>query len=134
MSMAAADVFSPMGMSGIPALTDCLCQQQSSVSFCHDFRAYSRQPREKGSDIKAPEAAGVDLAPPRSMSSLSRLSRTFAVHGVFWRKCLDWVVINIPSYFHPILIFLSTIAFFMAARPARRTVVEHLNVIFPHST
>jgi lauroyl/myristoyl acyltransferase len=55
------------------------------------------------------------------------------VHGVFWRKCLDWVVINVPFYFHPILILLSTVAFFIAANPARRTVVDHLNIIFPHS-
>lgn len=68
------------------------------------------------------------------MSSLPRLSRPFAVHGVFWRKCLDWVVINVPFYFHPILIFLSTVAFFIAASPARRTVVDHLNIIFPRSS
>src|SRR3954471_12746026 len=68
------------------------------------------------------------------MSSLSHLSRRFAVRGVFWRKCLDWVVINVPFYFHPILIFFSTVAFFIAARPARRTVVDHLNIIFPRSS
>lgn len=68
------------------------------------------------------------------MSSLSRLSHTFAVRGVFWRKCLDWVVINVPFYFHPVLIFLSTVAFFIAAKPARRTVLDHLKIIFPNSS
>ena len=68
------------------------------------------------------------------MSSLPPLSRIFAVHGVFWRKCVDWVVINVPFYFHPLLIFLSSIAFFIAAKPARRTVIDHLSIIFPESS
>jgi phosphatidylinositol dimannoside acyltransferase len=68
------------------------------------------------------------------MSSSPRLSHVFAVRGVFWRRCVDWVVINVPFYFHPLLIFLSAIAFFIAARPARRTVVNHLGIIFPESS
>jgi lauroyl/myristoyl acyltransferase len=44
------------------------------------------------------------------------------------------VVINVPFYFHPILIFLSTVAFFIAAKPARRTVLDHLKVIFPNTS
>jgi lauroyl/myristoyl acyltransferase len=67
------------------------------------------------------------------MNWFPRFSRPFAVRGVFWRKCIDWVILNIPSLFHPLLIFVSTAVFFVVAAPARRTVVRHLGIIFPRA-
>jgi lauroyl/myristoyl acyltransferase len=67
------------------------------------------------------------------MNWFSHLSRHLAVRGVFWRKCLDWVVLHVPSCFHPFLIFATTLVFYGAAAPARRTVVRHLGIILPGS-
>jgi phosphatidylinositol dimannoside acyltransferase len=57
----------------------------------------------------------------------------FAVHGVFWRNCIDWIVLRVPSFFHPILIFVSTLIFFFFAAPARRTALNHLAIVLPSS-
>jgi len=65
-------------------------------------------------------------------TSLSSRSR-FAVHGVFWRNCIDWIVLHVPSFFHPFLIFVSTLIFFFFAAPARRTALNHLAIILPGS-
>lgn len=77
--------------------------------------------------------AGIGVIQPASMNWLSHLSRTMAVRGVFWRKCLDWVIVHVPSCFHPFLIFASTLVFYVVAAPARRTVVRHLAIILPGS-
>ncbi len=60
-------------------------------------------------------------------------SRLFAVHGVFWRKCIDWIVLHVPSSFHPFLVFVSTLIFFFLAAPARRTALNHLAIVLPGS-
>jgi lauroyl/myristoyl acyltransferase len=70
---------------------------------------------------------------PRAMKPFSHLPEEFAVRGVFWRKCIDWVVLHVPSFFHPFLISISTALFFLTATPARRTVVQHLALILPGS-
>lgn len=67
------------------------------------------------------------------MKGFSHLPEGLAVRGVFWRQCIDWVVLHVPSFFHPVLIFASTVLFFVIAAPARKTVVEHLGVILPGS-
>jgi lauroyl/myristoyl acyltransferase len=56
-----------------------------------------------------------------------------AVQSVFWRRRIDWVVLYLPAWLHPPLILLSTLIFFSAAASARRTVLNHLAVIFPGS-
>ncbi|MDQ6809064.1 MAG: hypothetical protein M3Z64_06515 [Verrucomicrobiota bacterium] len=60
--------------------------------------------------------------------------RNFAVRGVFWRQYLDWAIINIPFYMHPVLIFCWTVFFFFFAAPARRAIVANLRVVFPGSS
>ena len=63
----------------------------------------------------------------------SRLGR-FAVKGVFWRKYLDWAVVNLPFFFYPVNVFFFTIFFFFFAAPARRAVVANLAVVLPGSS
>ena len=67
------------------------------------------------------------------MKRFPSLSEGLAVHGVFWRQCIDGVVLHVPSCFHPFLIWISTALFFVMAASARRTVVQHLGVIRPGS-
>jgi phosphatidylinositol dimannoside acyltransferase len=67
------------------------------------------------------------------MSSTSGLSR-FAVKGVFWRKYLDWAVVNLPFYFYPVPLTFFTIFFFFFAAPARRAIVANLAVVLPGSS
>ncbi len=57
-----------------------------------------------------------------------------AVRAVFWRKCVDRVILHVPSCFHPFLIFISTLIFLVVAAPARRSVVQHLGIILPGSS
>jgi lauroyl/myristoyl acyltransferase len=57
-----------------------------------------------------------------------------AVQSVFWRRCIDWIVLHLPAWLHPPLIIFSTLIFFVAAGPARRTVRHHLGIIFPESS
>ncbi len=61
-------------------------------------------------------------------------SSPFAVHGIFWRRCIDWVVLHVPEVFQPPLIFLAAAIFFFFAAPARKTVVHHLGIILPGSS
>lgn len=67
------------------------------------------------------------------MKTVHSSSSRFAVHGVFWRNCIDWIVLHVPSFFHPVLIFLSALIFFFFAAPARRTALDHLAIILPGS-
>ena len=66
----------------------------------------------------------------RSSSFLRRL----AVRGVFWRRCLDFAIVNIPFYLQPVLLFLMTVFFFFFAAPARRAIVRNLAVVLPGSS
>ncbi|MEP7015600.1 MAG: lysophospholipid acyltransferase family protein [Verrucomicrobiota bacterium] len=61
-------------------------------------------------------------------------SRRFAVRGVFWRKALDWAVLNVPAVFHPPLIWLWSLFFFFFAAPARKAIYRQLAVILPGSS
>jgi lauroyl/myristoyl acyltransferase len=64
---------------------------------------------------------------------VSRLGR-FAVKGVFWRKYLDWAVVNLPFYFYPVPLTFFTIFFFFFAAPARRAILANLAVVLPASS
>jgi len=56
-----------------------------------------------------------------------------AVHGVFWRKFVDWGVRNLPALFHRPLIWIATFLFFFIAGPARKAVLRNLRAIRPES-
>ncbi len=57
----------------------------------------------------------------------------FAVRSVVWRNCIDWIVRYIPAIFHPFLVFVAAAIFFFVAADARRTVLSHLQILFPAS-
>ncbi|PYL54273.1 MAG: hypothetical protein DMF29_06585 [Verrucomicrobia bacterium] len=56
-----------------------------------------------------------------------------AVHGVFWRKFVDWGVRNLPKIFHPPLIWVAAFLFFFIAAPARKSVLRNLRLIHSRS-
>jgi lauroyl/myristoyl acyltransferase len=56
-----------------------------------------------------------------------------AVHGVFWRRFVDWSVRNLPAAIHPPLIWTATLLFFFIAAPARKAVLRNLRVTRPRS-
>lgn len=68
------------------------------------------------------------------MTAPSEWSRQFAVRGVFWRRYLDWAVLNLPFYLYPILQFFCTLFFYFFANEARRAIVQHLPIILPGSS
>jgi lauroyl/myristoyl acyltransferase len=53
---------------------------------------------------------------------------------VFWRKFVDWTVVTLPSWSHPLLLWLASLVFFFVAGPARRAVVRHLGLVLPGSS
>jgi len=59
-------------------------------------------------------------------------ARQFAVGGVFWRKSLDWAVVNVPFYFQPLMILFWSFFFFLLCRPARKTVARNLAFVRPN--
>ncbi|MGI9086619.1 MAG: hypothetical protein ACR2HH_02595 [Chthoniobacterales bacterium] len=65
---------------------------------------------------------------------MQKYLRRFAVHGVFWRECLDFALRNVPFYLQPILLICWTIFFFFFAGPARRAIVSNLAVILSGSS
>ena len=56
-----------------------------------------------------------------------------AVHGIFWRRFVDWSVRNLPAIFHRPLIWIAAFLFFFIATPARKAVLRNLRVIRPGS-
>ena len=64
----------------------------------------------------------------------SSILRSLAVRGVFWRRCLDFALVNVPFYLQPVLLFLMTVFFFFFAAPARRAIVRNLSVVLPRSS
>src|SRR6266566_2609227 len=68
-----------------------------------------------------------------AMVTSHRRLRRFAVRGVFWRRYLDWAMINVPFYFQPMLLFFWTNFFFFFAAPARRAIISNLKVVQPGS-
>jgi len=69
----------------------------------------------------------------RATATEDRLGR-FAVKGVFWRKYLDWAVVNLPFFFYPFPLTFFTFFFFFFAAPARRAIVANLAVVLPGSS
>ncbi|CAN5693270.1 hypothetical protein BH20VER1_BH20VER1_03830 [soil metagenome] len=58
----------------------------------------------------------------------------YAVHGVFWRECLDFALLNIPFFIQPGLLVVMTVFFFFFAAPARRAIVRNLAIVLPGSS
>ena len=56
-----------------------------------------------------------------------------AVHGIFWRRFVDWGVRNLPTIFHRPLIWIAAFVFFFMAAPARKALLRNLRVIRPGS-
>jgi lauroyl/myristoyl acyltransferase len=56
-----------------------------------------------------------------------------AVHGIFWRRFVDWSVRHLPAVFHPPLIWIAAFLFLFIATPARKSVLRNLRVIRPGS-
>jgi lauroyl/myristoyl acyltransferase len=56
-----------------------------------------------------------------------------AVHGVFWRKFVDWAVRKLPATFHRPVIWFATFLFFFIAAPARKALLRNLRLIRPSS-
>jgi len=58
---------------------------------------------------------------------------SFAVHGIFWRRFVDWGVRNLPTILHRPLIWIAAFLFFFVAAPARKSVLRNLSLIRPAS-
>lgn len=58
----------------------------------------------------------------------------FAVQSVFWRRALDWGVVNIPSSLHPFFIAFWTLFFFFFAGSARKAAHRQLAIVLPDSS
>jgi lauroyl/myristoyl acyltransferase len=56
-----------------------------------------------------------------------------AVHGVVWRRFVDWAVLKLPDWSHPLLVWVGSFVFFFFAAPARKTLLSHLRIILPGS-
>jgi lauroyl/myristoyl acyltransferase len=56
-----------------------------------------------------------------------------AVHGIFWRRFVDWGVRSLPAIFHRPLIWIAAFLFFFIAAPARKSVLRNLRLMRPHS-
>jgi len=57
----------------------------------------------------------------------------FAVHGIFWRRFVDWGVRNLPAILHRPLIWIAAFLFFFVAAPARKSLLRNLSLIRPAS-
>jgi lauroyl/myristoyl acyltransferase len=68
------------------------------------------------------------------MSKAPPQLRHFAAGGVFWRKCLDWGVVNVPFYFQPMMIVFWTLIFFFLSADARRSALRNLAMVRPKSS
>jgi lauroyl/myristoyl acyltransferase len=58
---------------------------------------------------------------------------SFTVHGIFWRRFVDWGVRNLPAILHRPLISIAAFLFFFVAAPARKSVLRNLSLIRPAS-
>ena len=72
--------------------------------------------------------------PDPESASGRRWWHDFAVHGIFWRKFVDWAARNLPAACHPLLIWTSAVLFFFIASPARKAVLQNLRIILPRSS
>jgi lauroyl/myristoyl acyltransferase len=67
-------------------------------------------------------------------NSRSSFLGRFAVRGVFWRRYLDFALLNVPFYLQPVLLIFWTIFFYFFAAPARHALLGNAAVIFPGSS
>lgn len=63
-----------------------------------------------------------------------RPGKDFAVHGIVWRRTIDWVVLHLPALFHPLLVDVATTSFFFIAAPGRRALLQNLKLLWPGSS
>jgi len=59
--------------------------------------------------------------------------RDFAVHGIFWRRFVDWGVWNLPTALHRPLIWTAACLFLFIAAPARKALLRNLRLVRPGS-
>lgn len=59
--------------------------------------------------------------------------RDFSVHGVFWRRFIDWGARNLPTALHRPLIWIAACLFFLIAAPARKALLRNMRLIQPNS-
>lgn len=59
--------------------------------------------------------------------------RDFAVHGIFWRRFVDWGVRTLPTMLHRPLIWTAACLFFFIAVPARKALLRNLRLVHPGS-
>lgn len=71
---------------------------------------------------------------PSLTRATDRWRKTFAIHGVLWRRFVDWAVATLPSWLHPPLLWIAASICFLVVAPARRAIVRHLQLILPDSS
>src|SRR5947209_17953875 len=52
-----------------------------------------------------------------------------AVHGIFWRRAIDWGVRVLPAFLHRPLIWIAAVLFFFAGTPACTALPRNLCVV-----
>ena len=73
-------------------------------------------------------------ASPAGVRETRRWSERLAVHGVFWRRAIDWIILHVAAWLHSPLILISALFFFFKAAPARKAVVQNLKAVLPGSS
>src|SRR5207237_2584533 len=59
--------------------------------------------------------------------------RRFVVHGIFWRRFLNWAAVRVPPWIEPVVIGFWAL-FFLLWGPGRRGVMRNLAAIKPGSS
>jgi phosphatidylinositol dimannoside acyltransferase len=59
--------------------------------------------------------------------------RDFALHGIFWRRFVDWGARNLPPFLHRPMIWVGAVVFWFVARPARKALLRNLSLVRPGS-
>ena len=57
----------------------------------------------------------------------------FGVESVLWRRVIDWSVKHVPAIFHRPLIWIAALLFFFVATPARKALLQNLQLMRPRS-
>jgi len=57
----------------------------------------------------------------------------FGVHGIFWRRFVDWGVRNLPAIAHRPIIWTAACLFLFFAAPARKALLRNLRLVQPDS-
>jgi phosphatidylinositol dimannoside acyltransferase len=59
--------------------------------------------------------------------------RDFSVHGIFWRRFVDWGARNLPPFLHRPMIWIGSVVFLFVAGPARKALLRNLSLVRPGS-